>query len=604
MSKTASRKHREQPTAARKAAPGNIRNQPIIDAPISEPAVLQKPLIRLLSFIIGALIVAFAVQFGVSKVAETDLFYHFFHARMYAQHGLFHSDFPWLVLSVVGKYGADIWYGFHILLVPFTYIPDPIARLKLGGVFIMFVAMLLFYLALRHSRIAFPFLWPLLAVFAAGLVTWRFSMVRPHVLSVGLSVLLLALLVNRPTTATETQQAAVENKGKLPGFSSSRKFWAIMAVSFGLVWIHLALFWLAALVTLVVIGVQAIITRKIAWQSLLAAGAGIILGWLLRPNPIGALKILYVQVFMLMFEKQAGTLRFARELYPPLPEESTQFLIFSILLGVCVLWFLWKIFDRRSQLSPRVKVLLWSSGLLSILFGVMTFAMSLRTADQWAPSSFFFIAGCVSYLPNRQANRQKTSSLLLRSIGVGLGGVLAIIMVILSALSYRDTVSKVGVLPQRLRGAGEWLRDHAKPTDIALNLDTDAFGELAYWGAPNRFSIGMDTIFTYAYSKDLFWKSLHISSPPHIYGKTWGKPFDTNTNLDSIKAEDLYTVLRRDFHADYVILRKHIYERPGYYTYVYMLEDTKQFAQLYDRDDTVIMEVLKDKDEGGKRKDE
>jgi hypothetical protein len=87
-----------------------------------------------LVFALGALIVSALLHFSSDKFADPDGFYHFRHAALYGEGNLFSPAFPWIPFSVIGKYSADIWYGFHVLLIPFTWIGDPELAMRLAGV--------------------------------------------------------------------------------------------------------------------------------------------------------------------------------------------------------------------------------------------------------------------------------------------------------------------------------------------------------------------------------------------------------------------------------------------------------------------------------------
>jgi len=74
--------------------------------------------------------------------------------------------------------------------------------------------------------------------------------------------------------------------------------------------------------------------------KILPVFSGLILGWLLRPNPFGAVKIAYVQIAQLFLEKDLP-LRFGRELKPFVWENFVDQLIpISILLAIAILFWL------------------------------------------------------------------------------------------------------------------------------------------------------------------------------------------------------------------------------------------------------------------------
>src|SRR3989344_2722081 len=95
----------------------------------------KKILMRLGVVFILALI-SLALQFSTPNIADPDAFYHMAHAKVYAERGIFYSEFPWAQFSVIKDLKSDIWYGFHLFLIPFTYIKNSGISLKLAGVFI------------------------------------------------------------------------------------------------------------------------------------------------------------------------------------------------------------------------------------------------------------------------------------------------------------------------------------------------------------------------------------------------------------------------------------------------------------------------------------
>lgn len=100
-----------------------------------------------LIFALGALVVSALLHFSSDRFADPDAFYHFRHAALYGEGSLFSSVFPWIPFSVIGKYSADIWYGFHILLIPFTWIGDAVLAMRLAGVGLTWAFLLTIYCA-------------------------------------------------------------------------------------------------------------------------------------------------------------------------------------------------------------------------------------------------------------------------------------------------------------------------------------------------------------------------------------------------------------------------------------------------------------------------
>ena len=497
------------------------------------------------------LLVALAATVGASylylstpNIIARDSLYHLRHAALYAQRGLLMREFPWASYSVIKQYQGDIWYGFHLLLIPFTFVPEAIMQVKLAGIFLLVALLLLFYFAVRRCRLARPFVWPfvLLLPFA-----WRLAQARPNVLSLGLGALLFAL--------------AVGGSG-----------WGVALASLALTFVHSAFFWLPAVVVAAVAITKWQTEKSFPWRTLLAALAGTVGGLLLRPNPLGATKILYIQTVELMAVKQQGLpLAFGRELYRIQPQtlfgDYGFFLTLWLGAGVLVLAMM---LLRRGALPARGRTLLWSSLALSLLFFAMTVFVSERAVDLWAPFAVFLIGTVFTYyldwhrLPVEQGKATRRSA-PTQSLGTGARLVITVVAVLLftlsagrSLLSYRVKLDR-GVNPYRIKAAADWLKANTRPGEIVFHANWGSFTALFYWNTQNYYIGGMDPIFQYAYDPALYWKAHHLLKREGAE-YTWG-----SAEQSSADYEDTYTVLVSDFKASYFLVEKGI--NPESYDY-------------------------------------
>ena len=96
--------------------------------------------------------IALALQFSTPNIADPDAFYHMAHAKVYAERGIFYSEFPWAQFSIIKELKSDIWYGFHLFLIPFTYFKNGVLGIKLAGAFITFLTLGGFYFALNKLK--------------------------------------------------------------------------------------------------------------------------------------------------------------------------------------------------------------------------------------------------------------------------------------------------------------------------------------------------------------------------------------------------------------------------------------------------------------------
>jgi len=490
--------------------------------------------LELVLFLAAALVSAAAALLWPEKIIARDALYHLRHASLYLINGLFMREFPWVAYSVINTFSADIWYGFHLLLIPFAPIPDPTLQVKAAGILVLTASLLLFFFALRRSEIAYPFFWPFLLFFP---FVWRLAQTRPNVISMGLTALLFSFLL-------------------------SGGIWGVFFVSLALTFFHLSFFWLGILVTFAVAAVKVGAEKTWEWRKALAALGGLTAGWLLRPNPIGAAKILYVQTLRLIFEKQKGThLAFGRELYPAKPGAFfAEYGLFVVIWLALAGLFLSAIFLRRAALPGRSRALLWSGLVLSLLFFGMTLFFSGRIVDLWAPFAVIFIAAAFTHLFTSKGNLpEQPFSRRMRAAVTYVGAIVFAATVLVSVRGYGQKMER-GVDPYRLRPAAEWLREHSRPGAIVFHASWGIFPELFYWNPQNRYIGGMDPIFQYAYDKRLYWKTHHLLSGRAV-SRTWGTADSNDT-----AAEDLYVVLRRDFKASYILVEK--YRSPALYLYL------------------------------------
>ena len=512
--------------------------------------------VRMLLFAVVAAAVAIRLNFLTPAISDPDAFYHLRHASIYAAQGLFLREFPWVTCSVIGKYQSDIWYGFHLLLIPFSYIGEASRQIKLTNVFLLTVSLSLFYWVMRRSRLPYPFLWPFVLLFSGAIVTGRLTMTRPHLLSLGLAALLLSFMIEGGV-------------------------WGVFLISLGLAFFHLSFFWFALLVAVAVALVKLGTEKKFEWRKLLAVLGGLAVGWLLRPNPLGAAKLLYVQVFQVIAEKQKDLLILPNEMKPLLAKDLYLFFAFftALWLALALIFVVARVL-RRVELSPQQRTLAWTSLALSLLFFVMMLGMSLRSMDQWALFAAIFVAASTSFF--FAPGMKLTPPPFSQRTRYAVAPLLAVMLVFMAWYSFHaySILIQTAVYPDRFRGAGEWLREHSRPGEVVFHADWDVFPELFFRNSKNYYIGGMDPIFQYAYSQDLYWKAQHISANQAAFS-TWG-----TKDAEGVKQEETYTVLRRDFKASYVFLQK---RRTA--TFFGYLSGDVRFIKRYEDAETAVFEI-------------
>lgn len=530
-------------------------------APHAAPSQAEKgqprsALLPTLLFSLAAGAVSAWLHFRTALVAETDIFYHFgAYVSGYAAQGPLASPLPRLAFSPLGRVPGDMWYGFHLLLLPLSYLPDPVLRLKLTGVILLTALLVTSYLVLRRHQVILPFLWPFVMLFSLGMVTWRLTMARPQLLSITLSLALLSVLMQGSP-------------------------WASFALSVAIPWAHLSFFWLPLVVALVATLTSRTIEKRWPWRRLAWVFLGVAVGSLLRPHPLGALKLGYLQVVQLMLARHQAQLRGAWELDPLLPSALYGFSpLFWMTAGTLLLVTLVLLVVRPRWFADQARPLLWASLGLSSLFLFMTVRLAARGLDPWAPFALLSLAlGTTALLRTPEGQWRLTP--LLRGTLL-LGGIALTAGLAAQSLSWNDRLAPAAhVFPTRLQPAADWLRKTTQPDQIVFNPDTDSYGELAFWGAENRFINGMDPFFLYAFDPRRYWQTAHFlkASRP---GWTSDAPELTPDN-----AEDAISVLTRDFGASYLLVRKRF--APALYDYA---RQEERLALRFDSPEAAIYEI-------------
>ncbi|PIR66888.1 MAG: hypothetical protein COU51_01485, partial [Parcubacteria group bacterium CG10_big_fil_rev_8_21_14_0_10_36_14] len=130
-----------------------------------------------------------------NKVFGFDSLYHIKHALLYQQNGLLDTSFPYVSASTITEYGADIWYGFHLILIPFTFIGGPLLSVKIATIFLATLFLASFFWLLKSINIKYPFFWTVVLLFSSADFLFRIFMVRPHIVSLLLSFALLIYFI-------------------------------------------------------------------------------------------------------------------------------------------------------------------------------------------------------------------------------------------------------------------------------------------------------------------------------------------------------------------------------------------------------------------------
>ncbi len=421
----------------------------------------------------GCLLAAWLGQRSLSGiVADLDSFYHLAHAAEYRTGSVLDTSLPWASWSVIGDWGGDLWWGYHLLLVPFSLlgVTSGIAAAGFAGTAVLLVT----FWAVLRSRGATALPWTLFVLLAVPNVLYRLLMTRPHVLSLAVVLGLAAALATR------------------------RWRWAATA-AWALAWLHASLFWVA----IAVAGSWAAARllepegRKELLPDLgpaaLAVGGGILAGLLLRPAPLATLRLVRVQLLDVLVAKEAELAQLGGDL-APLPLEAVLPVAWLFLLAWVPVVVGYGIARARraeawAALPPQRRVL----GTLCALLGLAFLGLSLGVANRALTEGIVFSTAGVALLAPAALPRWVRRP--------AAWGVAAVTVAALPWMGgwHAANVRLNAVPDDRLREAAAWLAERSEPGELVFHAHWDSFGPLLAWNRVNHYLGGMDPVFLQAH---------------------------------------------------------------------------------------------------------
>ena len=519
------------------------------------------------------LVVAYLIL-SSPNVPDPDSFYHIRHASIYRTNGIAQKAFPWVQYSVIRTYAADIWYGFHIILIPFTFFSDLFFGLRVGSVVFSTLVVLLILVAFYRLELQSPFAWLAILFSCSTDMIFRTIMLRPHPFSLAFALLLFGALTLPPR-----------------GSARRRRVERMLIFALGMLsaWLHLALLWLPILVYLTVAlwGLVFKSRRRAAqvsagWRDGMALLSGVGVGCLSRPNPLGALQIAYVQVVGLLGAKGLP-LKIGNELRPMAPRFFfVELWPLLVVFGFAIVLFL----RRELSKGPHARgatqsssIMLWSSLSLSLGFLALTFVVARRSLELFLAFAVIFVAKALQEHVRQASGRRTLLGLGERAF---LGSLVVSFAIFggLHTFPMFQTYMSRGYSPKLLRESALWLKAHAEPNAIVFNPNWDRFGQLFFWNPNNYYINGMDPIFEYAYDPSLYWKT-HYYSSDEAAAATCGAIQCTEAQLSPT-----IDVLRHDFHAKYVVVEKD--RTPNFYEY---LSASPDYANVLDGVHDAVFEL-------------
>ena len=251
-------------------------------------------ILKITSLFLFLLFFSYFFQFLSPTLYGIDGYYHIKIAQLYKSKGLF-KEFPWTQFSIFKHVFADKSLLFHLLLIPFTYLPL-ISGGKYGAIFFNFLYLIIFILIFKKKLSPSLLILSLLLPFFSLSFLNYWLYLRPQVLA---NILMLLVFY----------------------FLLEKKWIKVAVVSSIFVLSHLS-FPLALIFAILIESLRYLKNKEFFFKNILGVILGISIAILVHPQGIGNFLLIFylngIVVPLFSFLKLGGVLKLGVELFPVL----------------------------------------------------------------------------------------------------------------------------------------------------------------------------------------------------------------------------------------------------------------------------------------------
>ena len=465
----------------------------------------------------GTFIVSFVAFFLMQRnpiFADPDSFYHARMGVLTAEQGAV-RDFPWLPYTTLGQHYIDQHWLYHVLLVPFVTLMDPLAGIKLATVFFaaLLITTVVWFLMRQgppasadgqgRAGVRQAWIWGAVLL-AATPFTFRMSLAKAPSLSLATLIIGIFLL-----------------------FAGKR--WG----SFFLAWFFVLLYG-GFFVLIAAAGIYLVVSmaydlvqhwslrgrlrdvlHKPWWtlrgmrgyrplQVFGCALGGAAVGTIANPFFPNTFNFLWEQAIQIGVVNYRNVIGVGGEWYP---YGITSFIGNNVVVVIpfVIALILAFVFLRRTTARG------WTLILLAFFFTVFTLK-SRRYVEYAVPFLALAAAVTIGDIIHR-ADWQKMKAMIVESwekrrvITLLLGLYLAVSIPYVVARDQRSNYRNLtsGVNATHFQASATWLAEHSQKGDVVFHSDWDDFPVLFYYDTVNAYIAGLDPTFLYRQDQERYW---------------------------------------------------------------------------------------------------
>jgi hypothetical protein len=459
----------------------------------------------------------------------------FYHARLsqILGAGKIQENFPYLKFTTLNDGYIDHHFLYHLFLVPFVKIFDPLQGIKIAQALLTSLFIFLFYWFLKKEKIKYSLFWTLLLALNSPFI-FRVLLIKAN--SFSLIFLLLGLYF-------------IFNKKYWPLFTLSYLYvlayggWPLMFLMVIFYVISKSLenvFFVSKIRKIIEKLINKIspfkkekFFKKESLMIFFTGINGILLGVFLNPYFPKNLSFYYQQIVQIGIVNYGDKVNVGGEwsVYPFWELLNSSGVIFIFFFLALILFFI----SFKKQNAKSLTLFF-----LSALFLAATLK-SRRYVEYLIPFVILFSAFSVSLFLKDEFFKEVKK--IFWTLYIKFKVIFFIIVSILIwgfvFISFNDVIEVKRDLSHGsdfnyYKGAGVYLKNNSKPGDIVFHADWDDFPPLFYHSPNNYYIVGLDPTFMYNYDKDLYREYENITM--------------------GVDRQDLYDKILNDFGASYVFL--------------------------------------------------
>jgi len=497
----------------------------------------------------------FAVMIPWHGFNDPDAFYHATASRLLWEHGPIRS-FPQLDLTLLGSSYADLHFGFHLFVAPFTAAFGDLQGLRIASVILCGLCLAAFYLSLRWLKVRIPLVWTALLLTATSFAM-RASLGKATPFALTLFIFgLVAAWKRKPwLVAFLTFVFALSHGG-----------WLFLAGSIVLLAFGDALYnhmvqdmpWRATLI-------------RSRWREIFAGFLGGVAGLLLHPNFPNVIRFSFAQVVTIGLGTPYQHVLMGTEWLPP--DLSGMFASYAVWVIAALLGLSGLLLARREPFDEDRARLLVSMGWIMAALTALTLK-SRRNAEYLTPVVALWCGVLWSlvdakrlwavfmgpFVRMRPWVRTAAVSFVLGICLVAFGKQLIELYASINPAGYADDVYAVSM---------KAISDRAQPGDRVFHSSWDEFPMLYHADQRLRYVSGLDPTFLYIASSTL---------SDEVKEVTW----DISTSTKEVT----WSLIHDQLHSRFVFV-----SRKNHQTFLTRIQGDERYVQIASSTDSAAFVI-------------